>query len=533
MTKQIINTNSPDDLINVGNTANDRRGDSLRAAFIKLNNAADKIDANFAELYAQQAAEATDRIVSGDSELIITSDENGGAVSFPAHTNGKIGVMGVELGAFPADIQNPNPIPLVLSSYNGEILITPNAQGPRPGWSFDQSGTIHVPVPEGGIFTLTLSSANYVATEEKPTLTLSGTPWVFEGSIQRNPDGSAQLLLDNPFPNPDNPGYTSNDTFTFDDQVHHLYGYELTVVLEDVVLPGGAGWTANVAVSELPDYPKSLTTTGALVLHGAASVVLATGTGVHEEQFKIVGRTLTLPSGLVIGNDAINKSVETINGEGFDTYGSRLSFTDNTTTLESYNDPDGPNNTQYGRISTGVMTASLSAYQEDVSGLTGAELTLTTSGVVITQGDGVLNNSLTFNGDGLTITNDLQFGNSIRYSGSINVSVDGGATTTIFTAQPWMTSLKLVITVEGRLDGDDTNTDHTQTCEATVAASYNTNAEPVMSVYGSVYTSPAPLATFTVSRGLGNVIIVEAINSQTTSTLYVRSAVIQFVSYFD
>lgn len=52
MTKQVINTNAPEDLIGVGATANDKKGDSLRAAFTKVNDAADKIDANFTELYS-------------------------------------------------------------------------------------------------------------------------------------------------------------------------------------------------------------------------------------------------------------------------------------------------------------------------------------------------------------------------------------------------------------------------------------------------------------------------------------------------
>lgn len=53
MARQVINVNNPDDLINVGLNANDNRGDPLRSAFIKLNDALDKIDANFAELYSE------------------------------------------------------------------------------------------------------------------------------------------------------------------------------------------------------------------------------------------------------------------------------------------------------------------------------------------------------------------------------------------------------------------------------------------------------------------------------------------------
>ena len=50
MTKQIIN---------VGTTANDKKGDSLRAAFTKVN-------ANFTELYPQTSVPATSKGKVGD-----------------------------------------------------------------------------------------------------------------------------------------------------------------------------------------------------------------------------------------------------------------------------------------------------------------------------------------------------------------------------------------------------------------------------------------------------------------------------------
>ena len=51
MAKQAININAPNDLIGVGATANNGAGDKLRDAFIKINDAFDKVDANFTELY--------------------------------------------------------------------------------------------------------------------------------------------------------------------------------------------------------------------------------------------------------------------------------------------------------------------------------------------------------------------------------------------------------------------------------------------------------------------------------------------------
>lgn len=51
MAKKTININQPQDFINVGSAPNSKDGDSLRAAFARLNDAVDNIDSNFSELY--------------------------------------------------------------------------------------------------------------------------------------------------------------------------------------------------------------------------------------------------------------------------------------------------------------------------------------------------------------------------------------------------------------------------------------------------------------------------------------------------
>lgn len=57
MTKQIIN---------IGESANDRKGDSLRAAFNKINE-------NFTELYTSSGFTATDRLINGSHEVVLGS----------------------------------------------------------------------------------------------------------------------------------------------------------------------------------------------------------------------------------------------------------------------------------------------------------------------------------------------------------------------------------------------------------------------------------------------------------------------------
>jgi hypothetical protein len=94
--------------------------------------------------------------------------------------------------------------------------------------------------------------------------------------------------------------------------------------------------------------------------------------------------------------------------------------------------------------------------------------------------------------------------------------------------------MKLVLKIEGRLDGDSSYVDHTQIAEAVVAWSYNTTSEPVMSVYGVVHTSPEPLVTFTVQRNtVSNTIEIVAANSQTSNAMYVAVHAVQFGSHYD
>ena len=117
------------------------------------------------------------------------------------------------------------------------------------------------------------------------------------------------------------------------------------------------------------------------------------------------------------------------------------------------------------------------------------------------------------------------------YSGTLEpITVNGGLANTIYSASSLLTGCKLVIKVEGELDND--TVPHTQTCEATVAAIYNSSVEPVISIYGVVYTSPSPLATFTVRRGINNTVEVVALNSQAVKSMYVSVHAIKFDSYY-
>jgi hypothetical protein len=64
-------------IINIGETANDRRGDSLRTAFAKIN-------ANFAELYAGVGIPTTVELDGGSAATIFNQNDlniDGGSAS--------------------------------------------------------------------------------------------------------------------------------------------------------------------------------------------------------------------------------------------------------------------------------------------------------------------------------------------------------------------------------------------------------------------------------------------------------------------
>lgn len=107
--------------------------------------------------------------------------------------------------------------------------------------------------------------------------------------------------------------------------------------------------------------------------------------------------SLTFPDNhLTINGSTIGRSVIS----GNDISGSRLTFTDTTTSLETYSDPDGLNNTAMARSYTSNLVAGFEVYQEDLAGRTGTSLVVTGGGVDITGGDGILSNIWSFGIDG-------------------------------------------------------------------------------------------------------------------------------------
>ena len=204
-------------------------------------------------VYASTTLEGNANTYVGPAGTIIVDADSQISVADEAGTPG-----GIPISANTGNITFADTT--IATANHSNITVEAGSQS----WVFETAGTLLVPTPHSHLMTLTCGTGNYVPTLSKPTLTLTGDPWFFQGEFQYDANGVAELLLNNPFPELDNPGYDSNDSFVFDDTVTGIPGYVLTLELTDVTHPGPAGWTANVNATEPPAYPSTLLANGAL-----------------------------------------------------------------------------------------------------------------------------------------------------------------------------------------------------------------------------------------------------------------------------
>jgi hypothetical protein len=97
------------------------------------------VDAN-GNLTTNGTALTSDRLVNGDYELVVETDGIISSVAFPERDGGKIYLSGVEFGAIPSDPADTAPVPLVLTSQQGNVRISSKTLGPRFNWEFDTDG---------------------------------------------------------------------------------------------------------------------------------------------------------------------------------------------------------------------------------------------------------------------------------------------------------------------------------------------------------------------------------------------------------
>jgi hypothetical protein len=80
MAKQVINPNVDvgKSLINVGTAPDAKNGDKLRDAFININDAIDRVDSNFTELYATLAVSSLTELAQDYAATMLTTGTHSG-----------------------------------------------------------------------------------------------------------------------------------------------------------------------------------------------------------------------------------------------------------------------------------------------------------------------------------------------------------------------------------------------------------------------------------------------------------------------
>lgn len=138
--------------------------------------------------------------------------------------------------------------------------------------------------------------------------------------------------------------------------------------------------------------------------------------------------------------------------------------------------------------------------------------------------------SPTFNN--LILNGELQLPNYVKQNTNQSVVCNANVDTVVYTGtDQWQHSFKLLLKVEGvEVESEPWDT---QTCEMTVAKSYR-NDLVVGSVYGLVYTSTNPLATFTARwNATSNRVEILCRPTSTTFSVEVRSFVTEITSSSD
>ena len=137
----------------------------------------------------------------------------------------------------------------------------------------DSKGTLNTPLLLPVSFTAICDELHMI-----DSVTFEGSNWwEFEVEFQISTYGTVAVMINNIFPILTNPGYTSGYTFRFTEADHGIPNYNFDITLNDVVLPGDAGWTSNLSVSQSPVYPSTIESSGAIkITSNSNSIILGT-----------------------------------------------------------------------------------------------------------------------------------------------------------------------------------------------------------------------------------------------------------------
>ena len=441
----------------IGQTANDRTGDPLRTAFVKVNS-------NFDELYARTSDDIQIPALAGNSGKVLTT--NGTTLSWTTDstTTSQLvnGANTVSLGStgittFPGVINAGNINNLVVNDLGGGTSLTAGSQV--------QIGN------SAGIAGAGVLIKNAV------TNTLGGETELESGSKIQMDNGIVSLS-----------GYTYNSA------------------------GGGDGLEFQMVVEVENNYPNKVVRIGTRIINTIEELTTNVFQGITINQYGV----LTLP-----GTGTIDNSIDTNSNQSIELTPNNLSQTTATIIVDKNGPPNAQWATvQVGwTITVGLVTRTINSITDGpttVSFVLNGTVALPMTGSVIFQSLGTPSLAITpngtttwtFNSDG---TLDLPNTGSIQQKfvetkvtqSNIILNASSGV---IWTANnPYASGVKLIIQAEIDETGDATGW-HSQVCEAIVASrGYASSAsgplgDPQMTVYGITYTSTEPLITFTVQR---------------------------------
>ena len=311
--------------INIGDTANDRTGDPLRTAF-------DKVNQNFIELYATASADVQIPAQTNNGGKFLTT--NGTTLSW---TNISQEVGTANTGFVDNRIYNLNGPTLsnddlvhgatarlslpaygessdisLLNYYGPVSVFTGFNPSNTVGWQFGQEGTLTAPAQLNRSFLAVLDTEHMYP---QPGIAFDGAPWEIPVTFETQPDGTVNTIIEQIFPILTNPGYVSGHSFRFEVADHNIPGFTFDLILNNVTLPGGAGWTANLAVTQPPEYYSTLDSSGPIKLTANASsfvlgtdgtLTLPTNGDIIKNGVSVLG---TSTGNITFDNDAISNSI--------------------------------------------------------------------------------------------------------------------------------------------------------------------------------------------------------------------------------
>ena len=219
---------------------------------------------------------------------------------------------------------------------------------------------------------------------------------------------------------------------------------------------------------------------------------------------------VTLPNNLTITNSGDVSYIGKTITAGNDALVGRIHIEAGGVRLQGYIDPDGANNTNIGFVQVAPGAVRLQVSEEVAGDEVYSRLDIAPTGMALSSTDGVTTTTFLFDGSALVLPDNGIIQHRQSFTKVTNEIIAAATPSVVWTGTlDSITSVKLNIQVEGNETGDATGW-HIQGCEAVIVARWYGSGgvtTPQISVFGVVYTSVAPLVTFTVQRNISTNLI--------------------------